>query len=271
MPANVTVEYMKAEERYRDAKTRLEKITALEQMLATIPKHKGTEKMQAQIKQRISKLKQQTEKKVGRRISTIPKEGDAQVCILGLTQSGKSTLLSKLTNAKPEISNRPFTTIKPEVGTLEYDGVRIQLVEIPSTFQPVNMSIAQNADAIILIYKDLREKKRLEDVLKEFSIYKPRIEITEKIEIRDLKKRIWEILRLIRVYCKEPGKKPSQRPLVLKEGSIVEDAAKEVHKDFFKHFKFARIWGKSAKFPGEKVGLERRLKDEDIVEIHTKV
>ncbi len=268
MPANVTVDYVKAEEKYRNARTKVEKIRALEEMLATIPKHKGTEKMQSQIKSKLSKLKQQTEKKLGRRVSTIPKEGDAQICILGLTQSGKSTLLSKLTNARPDISSRPFTTIRPEVGTLEYKGVRIQLIEIPSTFQPVHMSIAQNTDGIILIYKDLREKKRLEEVLTEFRVYKPRVDITGKIELSELKKRIWDILRLIRVYSKEPGKNPSQRPIVLREYSTVEDVARKVHKDFIKYFKFARIWGKSAKFPGEKIGLDHKLEDGDIVEIH---
>ena len=82
-----------------------------------------------------------------------------------------------------------------------------------------------------------------------------------------IKKDIWKVLDLIRVYCKEPGKKPEKKALVLEKGSTVEDAAEKVHKDFVKYFKFARVWG-SSKFPGEKVGIEYKLKDKDIVEIH---
>jgi len=267
MPANLTIEYVKAQEKYKNAKTREEKIAALEEMLSTIPKHKGTENMQAVLKQKLSKLKQQKEAKASRKTITIPKEGDAQVCIIGLTQSGKSTLLSKLTNAKPKISDHSFTTTKPEIGTCDYEGVKIQLIEIPSTFQPAFMSIAQNTDGIILIYRNEIDKENVRRVLTDFKVKKPFIEINRDDDIEKLREKIWKMLGLIRIYCKEPGKKPETKPMVLKDGSTVKDAAKRLHKDFLKYFKFARVFG-SSKYPGEKVGLDYKLKDRDILEIH---
>jgi len=267
MPANVTIEYVKAEEKYRNAKTREEKIEALEEMLSTIPKHKGTERMQAMIKQKLARLKHQKKAKVSRKSLMIPKEGDAQVCILGLTQSGKSTLLSKLTNARPKISDHPFTTTKPEIGTFDFEGVKIQLVEIPSNFKPVFMSIVQSSDGMVLIYRNKDELKELKDILSDFKIKKSFVEIKTNEDLEKIKNDIWNILGLIRVYCKEPGKKPEKKALVLKKGSSVGDAAKKVHKDFVKYFKFARVWG-SSKYSGEKVGMDYKLKDNDVLEIH---
>ncbi|MCD6263140.1 TGS domain-containing protein, partial [Candidatus Bathyarchaeota archaeon] len=80
---------------------------------------------------------------------------------------------------------------------------------------------------------------------------------------------LFRLLGIIRVYTKEVGEAPSKVPLVLREGATVEDLAKMIHSDFLKNFKYARLWGPSAKFPGERVGLNRSLQDGDIVEIHT--
>jgi len=269
MPTNVTVEYVKAQQRYLNARTREEKIAALEEMISAAPNHKGAEVLRGQLKQRLAKLKKRTESKTARKTITIAKEGDAQVCILGLTQSGKSTLLSKLTNAKPEISNHPFTTTKPQVGTCDYEGVKIQLIEIPSTFQPSLMSIVQNADGIILIYRDEKEKDNLRKIITDFRIKKSFVELKNRDEdLEKSKEKIWNMLGLIRIYCKEPRKRPETKPMVLKNGMTVKDAAKRLHKDFLKYFKFARLFG-SSKYPGEKVGLDYKLKDKDILEIHT--
>ena len=268
MPTNVTVEYAKAQQKYLNARTREEKIAALEEMLSAAPGHKGAEVLRMQLKQRLAKLKQKGESKSSRRIITIPKEGDAQVCILGLTQSGKSTLLSSLTNAKPEISNHPFTTVKPEIGTFDYSGVKIQLIEIPSSFQPSLMSIAQNADSIILIYKNEEELDELKEILSRYRLNKPLVEVDREDNLSETKEKIWNSLSLIRIYCKEPGKKPETKPMVMKKDSSVRDAAKRLHKDFLKYFRFARVWGSSAKYKGEKVGLDHKLEDKDILEIH---
>ena len=80
---------------------------------------------------------------------------------------------------------------------------------------------------------------------------------------------IFQMLKIIRVYCKEPtAKKPSDRPLIVKEQAKVADVVKKLGKALYKEFKYARIWGKSAKYPGEKVGLEHTMKDSDIIEVH---
>ncbi|NIM47015.1 MAG: DUF933 domain-containing protein [Candidatus Aenigmarchaeota archaeon] len=267
MPANVTVEYVKAQEKYLNAKTREEKIAALEEMIREAPSHKGGENLRKQLKQRLAKLKQEKKAKVSRKSLMIPKEGDAQVCILGLTQSGKSTLLSKLTNARPKISGHPFTTAKPEIGTFDFEGVKIQLIEIPSSFKPVFMSIVQSSDGVILIYRSEDELKQLKNILSNLRVKKSFVEIKIDEKLEKIKNDIWSMLNLIRVYCKEPGKKPEKKALVLKKGSTVEDAAEKVHKDFVKYFKFARVWG-SSKYAGEKVGSDYKLKDKDVLEIH---
>ena len=267
MPTNVTVDYVKAQEKYLNAKTKEEKIAALEEMIREAPAHKGGENLRKQLKQRLAKLKQQKKAKASRKSLMISKEGDAQVCILGLTQSGKSTLLSRLTNAKPEISDHPYTTSKPEIGTCEFEGVKIQIIEIPSSFKPMFMSIVQNADGIILIYRNEKELKELKNTLSSFNVTKPFIEIKQDEDTEKIKNEIWGMLGLVRIYCKEPGKKPEKKALVLKKYSTVEDAAKKIHKDFIRYFRFARVWG-SSKYPGEKVGPEYKLKDKDILEIH---
>lgn len=267
MPTNVTVHYAKAQERYLNAKTREEKIAALEEMIKEAPSHKGGEKLRKELKQRLAKLKQKKEASTSRRSFMIPKKGDAQVCIIGLTQSGKSTLLSKITNARPKISSHPYTTEKPEIGTCDYHGVKIQLIEIPSTFQPVFMSIAHGADALVLTYEEEDDLRKVRDVLESFRIDKPSIEVGKDDEADSIKERLWGILGLIRIYCKEPGKKPEKRPMVMKKGSTVEDAARDLHNDFENYFNFARVWG-STKYQGEKVGLDYELEDEDILEVH---
>ncbi|MBU3957461.1 MAG: TGS domain-containing protein [Nanoarchaeota archaeon] len=267
MPVNATADFYKAESHFLAAKTREEKIAALEEMIRAAPKHKGAEAMLSQLKQRLAKLKSQSESKSARKSVNIPKEADAQICILGLTQSGKSALLRKLTNAKPKISELPYTTTKPEIGVADYCGVKLQMIEIPSSFRREFMSIAQNCDAIVLLARSESDKKEMEKIMERFRIRKPSCFVSFADNAEETKKKIWGILGLIKVYTKEPGKKPETKPMVLKAGASVGGAVADIHKDFLKFFRFARIWG-STKFPGEKVGLEHRLKDDDVMEVH---
>ncbi len=267
MPVNATSEYYRAESHYLAAKTRDEKIAALEEMIRTAPKHKGAEALLSQLKQRLAKLKSQSESKSARKSINIPKEADAQICILGLTQSGKSALLRKLTNAKPKISDLPYTTTKPEIGVADYCGVKLQMIEIPSSFRREFMSIAQNCDAIVVMIRDEKNKKEMENIMEQFRIRKPFCFVSAEEDGKKIKEKVWSILGLVKVYTKEPGKKPETKPMVLRKGSTVGDAVADIHKDFLKFFRFARVWG-STKFPGEKVGLEHKLKDDDVMEIH---
>jgi ribosome-interacting GTPase 1 len=159
MPANLTPQYKEAEERYRLAKTPEDKLAALEEMLAVIPKHKGTEHMQGDIKRRIAKLKAQEEQKVthGRRavFYNVEKEGGGQVALVGPPNAGKSKLLSRLTNAQPEIGDYPFTTQMPFPGMMEYEDIKVQIVDIPPITEeftePWMAAIARNADAVLLV------------------------------------------------------------------------------------------------------------------------
>ena len=268
MPTNVTVEYAKAQGRYAQAKTRLEKIDALEEMISTCPSHKGCANLLADLKSKLAKLKKTAPKKTGKRVTTIQKEGDAQICILGMTQSGKSTILSRLTNAKPKISSIPYTTTRPEIGAMDYHGVRIQIIEIPSTFDSIYMNIAQNCDGIVLIYRNEQDRAEIHKIAEKYRIRIPSIDIKRDMNPEKIKDSIWNMLGLIRVYTKQPGKPAEKKPLVAREGITVGEAAKVLHRDFFTFFKFARIWGKSAKHQGQSVGKDHILKDNDILEIH---
>ena len=270
MPINARPEYFKAQGKYLQAKTRIERIKALEEMIRTAPTHKGAEVLRANLKSKLSKLKKQKTQKKSRRITAIAKEGDAQVCIIGLTQSGKSTLLSKLTNAKPKISPHKYTTTKPQVGMIRYKGVLIQTIEVPSKFTPIHMNVAQNCNGIVILYNDKEDLGKIEEILLKFKIKKRNIKVTRDEHFDVIKKKIWKMLDLMRIYTKEPGKKPERKALVLKKGATVRKVARDVHKDFLKFFKFARIWGDSAKFDGMQVGLDHEVKDGDIVEIHIK-
>lgn len=134
MPANLTPQYLEAERKFKQAKTTEEKLSALEEMLATIPKHKGTEKLQADIKKRISRLKTQDKKSKSVKredLYFIKKEGAGQVVIIGPPNAGKSQLLASLTHAKPEVAPYPFTTLKPLAGMMPFENIQIQLIDTP--------------------------------------------------------------------------------------------------------------------------------------------
>lgn len=135
MPANLPPQYHEAEKKYRQATTFEDKVSCLKQMLAVMPKHKGTDKLQADLRARISKLKKAAQKKKAPRRSSspykIPREGAAQVILMGPPNTGKSTLLSTLTNASCEIAPYPFTTHHPSVGMMEYQDIKIQLIDTP--------------------------------------------------------------------------------------------------------------------------------------------
>ena len=137
MPTNVTYEYENAEKEYLSASSFPDKIKCLQKMLTAVPKHKGTENLRNDIKRRISKYKSLVERekklsKSGGRGLSIKKDGAARIILIGITNSGKSTLLKNITNAKPEIAEYDFTTKKPEIGTLDYDGIILQVIEIPA-------------------------------------------------------------------------------------------------------------------------------------------
>ena len=170
MPANLTPEYLEAERRFKAANTTEEKLAALEEMLATIPRHKGTEKMQADLKRRLSKLRtEQARKPVSRAgiIHRIEKEGAGQVALVGPPNSGKSMLVRQLTHAMPEVADYPFTTRVPLPGMMKFEDIQIQLVDLPPVHPDFPESwlyqIIRNADAVMLVV-DLSDPDLLEDL-----------------------------------------------------------------------------------------------------------
>ncbi len=275
MVTNPGYEYANAVKQFEAAKTDEDRLNALRLMYQTAPKHKSSEKLLADIKSKIAKLRvkiEKQQKKTGLQLS-IKKEGAAQIVIVGTTNSGKSTLLKKLTNAKVEIAPYEFTTKEPVVGILDYKGIKLQIIEIPAVVPnfkntekgPFLLSLIKQSDLVVLLFNSPQEKKMLDHELQEINI--PILIYNNQENIVD---EIWSRLDIIKIYTKQPGHKPAYPPLALKKGSIIEDLAEHIHKDFIKKFRFARIWGKSAAFPGQQLGLKHRLEDNDVVELHLK-
>jgi hypothetical protein len=134
MPANLPPEYFEVEKRFREARTPQEKVALLEELIATVPKHKGTDKLRAELRRKLSKLRQEAQKrrKSGRGdLYSVEKEGAAQVALVGLPNSGKSALLASLTNARPVVASYPMSTVMPIPGMMPYEDIQFQIVDLP--------------------------------------------------------------------------------------------------------------------------------------------
>ena len=386
MSTNLSPEAKLAEQEYQDASNLDDKIQKLEKYISMIPKHKATEKMVARLRSRLVKHKAESEDKKRRLKSlskgptwVIPKEGDAQVSLVGVANSGKSQLLKILSGANAKVGDYPFTTEKPEPGVLDCDGAIIQIIDTPSIFPNVRteskngamlLSQIRAADLIVLVIdltKDpleqmtilidelyngsIRVNKQLppielrktgsggailigdekidgtrEDIigiLNEQGLYNFSLKILKPMSLSDLvealdysisynqgiiignkgdqegskenfellqkeyskqfdiypisaikedgldvlKPAIFNFLKLVRIRSKEPNGGIAPKPIVMKEGATVGDVAKLIHTRFYDLFKLAKIYGPSAKFEGQTVGLNHILKDGDVVEI----
>ena len=173
MPANLPPTYYKLKHQHEAAKTDEERLNLLEEMLRIIPKHKGSEKVVSDIRRRIAALKRGPSEKggkgSGRRSYSehIPKQGAGQIVLLGPPNAGKSQILVKFTNAKPEVSSTPYTTTTPLVGMLRYENVQFQLIDTPSIMQdftsPTLLTLTRNAD-IALPVVSLASDNLLDDL-----------------------------------------------------------------------------------------------------------
>jgi small GTP-binding protein len=324
MPANLPPQYHEAEENFRLAKTIPEKVAALEEMLAVMPKHKGTDHLRAKLRARIAKLGEVSEKKLAtKRASTvIPREGAAQVAVIGLPNAGKSQLVATITKASPPVADYPFTTHSATPGMMEFEDIKIQLIDTPPLApQAVDFwmpPLLRRTDAL-LIMVDLTDapEGQIEAVIKQLadmrimlggeakddaeytSWQKKALIVGNKLDLdsarnnytalkdkygkqlplvaisakegnglEELKLKLFQLLDIIRVYTKAPGKKPVfTDPVVLPRGSTLEDAAAGVHKDFRKRLKYARLWG-SGKHDGIMVKRDHIMQDGDIIELH---
>lgn len=329
MPANLTPEYRRAETLLREATTNEEKISALELMLQTIPKHKGTDHMQADIKRRLAKLRQAPAGPSGKRqadIFHVPCSAAGQVVLLGTPNSGKSALVAALTNAHVQVADFPFSTHSPVPGIMQYEDVQIQLVDMPPItpdhVEPGQIGAYRQADLILLVVDlsaaDVTEQMQIcIDFLEERTLIRPAdiqaddrffkrmvrpclgvaaksdlasaddlavlremfrsktdsidllsVSAIEQESLDRLARRIFEELRLVRIYSKLPGKEPDMNePFTLSAGATVNDLARKVHRELADKLRYARIWGQD-KFPGQQIPRNYQLNDKDIIELH---
>lgn len=384
LPAEARAKWIKVME----AKTPEEKIKALEEFLAAVPKHKGTANLRIWATRRLAELREEVEerrkKRTGRGVSFfIEKEGAAQIVLIGLPNSGKSTLVKVLTGAKTKTADYPMSTTRPVPGMLKYKDIYFQLVDTPPLIPgggPWNnrvIGLARNSDAILIILDASRDpvedfleiKKELEEsgillykprgrvviernrlgklgirvtlmgklvgatiddirkLLESYRMYNVHVKIYGEVTLDDVEQAIFEsrtykpsmiiinkadldikkarqkalelhqlepkipiiigsaklgkgfeklgeilfkILEIVRVYTKQPNGPVTDKPLILRKGATVYDVAKSIHKSFVENFRYAKIWGPSAKYPGERTGLDHIVEDGDIVEIHVK-
>lgn len=172
MPANLSPEYRNAEAAYRSARDPKERVERLREMLSAIPKHKGTEHLQAEIKSRMKQLTEELgeSRKAGTRTGPalfVRPEGAAQVVLLGPPNAGKSTLHVRLTGSHAAVGAYPFTTHFPLPGMLPWEDVQIQLVDLPpisaEIIEPWLAGALEHADGAMLIV-DLNEPACIEQV-----------------------------------------------------------------------------------------------------------
>jgi ribosome-interacting GTPase 1 len=251
MPANLTPEYLAAEEEFKQAQTHQEKLAALERMLATIPKHKGTEKLQADIKRRISRLRKESQKKGGAHTTPfwlVKREGAGQVVLIGPPNAGKSLLVARLTHARPEVADYPFTTRAPIPGMMDCEDVQIQLVDLP----PIAPEFTErwlpqvirgaNLGVLVVGLSDpavLEEIEYILEMLERHRLPVPRLMLANKIDLNgageilaalkdlygdrfrylavsaltgenldEFRWAVFEALGIVRMYTKAPGKPP---------------------------------------------------------------
>jgi ribosome-interacting GTPase 1 len=328
MPANLTPQYFEAEQRYRRARSAPEKLAALQDMLAVMPKHKGTDHLKAGLRAKMAQLMEEIERPRrtgGGQVQpfSLRKEGAGQAVLIGLPNVGKSQLLVTLTGAGAKVADYPFTTKTPVPGMLQFENVRIQLVDTPAIndrdMQTRLFSLLRNSDVLLLVidlsadgleqaqeairelqdwgYKllgkdeapdpeELRVQKRVilvgskgdeEGALDQFQLLEAQyggrfpvvlVSALEEVGLEELAQEIFKALNRVRVYTKPPGGQADYNtPIVLPDGSRVEDAAEHLHKDWKRKLKYAVLWG-SSKFEGQRVGRDYILADGDVMELH---
>ena len=389
MPTNVTPEFDKQRQIYEDTDDLAQRIVELEKLLSLAPRHKGAERMVGDYRKKLAQLKAKLEKQReqdrsrrgarGTEEGVIRKEGAGQVCLLGVTNSGKSTMINSVTNAELDVGDYPFTTPIPTPAMLTLEDINIQLVEIPGLFDGFResgigrqaLAVARNTDCIALIIdlsqdidmqmniilkeldgarvrlnreqsavriervglgghmiygaqnyqgdieevKEYLRARRISNIIVRFqksatfdqlvdamdaSVAYVRAlviatkgdvpgseeryaELTEKYGTRfeiipisaetreNLDGMQWALyhhLDILRVYTKIPGKRKEDRPIVLPEGAIVEDAAAKVHKELFvERFRAAVIYRANDKIKRRQVGLNYPLEDGDVLQL----
>ena len=391
LPTNVTPEFDKQRIIYEETEDLAQRIVELEKLLSLAPNHKGAERMIADYRKKLAQLKAQLEKRKeqerarrsgGTEEGVVRKEGAGQVCLIGVTNSGKSSLINSVTNAKLDVGDYPFTTPIPTPAMLILDDINIQLVELPGVFEGSHeagigrqaMAVARNTDCIALVIdlsqdidwqmqtilgeldharlrlnkeksavriekvglgghmlygihnyegdieevKEFLRARRVTNIIVRFQKsatfqqfvdaldssvayvramivatkgdaqgsvaryeeleekYADRFDIipTSALRKENLDGMSWAFyhhLDILRVYTKIPGKPREKKPIVLPEGSVVEDAAAKVHRELFiERFRSAVIIRDNDRIKRRVVGLNYPLQDGDVIQLaHT--
>jgi len=303
MPINVNdPEYTKAEKDFHEAANLDEQLTALNKMISHAPKHKGAENLRQQLTTKRKKLKEQIikVKKAGKSSKVGIKKDDMQAVILGKTNSGKSSLLSIMTNAQPKITEYDFTTKEPIIGMMSIASTSIQVIENPAIeSEYYHKGLTNTADTILILITDIKqiseitklltkskakkiivlnkidklsenEKRKISATLQSKKHNFVLISTKTKEGIEELKDKLFQSFDKIRIYTKEPGKQKSPKPIIMNPNSTLRDVAEKILKGFSKKVKETKIWGPSSKFSGQKIGLTHKLKDLDVVQFKTR-
>jgi ribosome-interacting GTPase 1 len=160
MAANLTPQYLEAEAEYKKAKTAEDRLACLQRMWSLLPKHKASEKLQAELKKKISDVRDEVERhprgaKKGGVSYKVPRQGAGQVILVGAPNAGKSKLVTRLTRATPEVAPYPFTTREPHVGMMEWEDVKVQLIDTPpitaDVLEGYLSSMVRSADAALVV------------------------------------------------------------------------------------------------------------------------
>jgi ribosome-interacting GTPase 1 len=387
----VSPQFEAQRQKYEDAESLEQKIAELEKLLSLAPGHKGAEKMVSDYRKKLARHKADLEKKKeierarrggGSDEGVIKKEGAGQVCLMGVTGSGKSTLINSVTNADFTIGDHPFTTAVPVPAMMTLEDVNIQLVELPGVFEGSRdtgigrqaMALARNTDCIAIVVdlsqdidsqmnvilteidrsrirlnkeksavrvervgmggqmvygaqnyqgdiEEVREYLRaskVANIIVRFQkpatfqqfvdafdasvVYVRALVIATKGDIIGsseryeelkakfgdrfdiipvsaakeqnldaMKRTLFDHLDILRVYTKSPGRDPDEKPIILPEGAVVEDAARKVHKQLFvERFRAAVIFRENDKIKRRQVGLSYPLQDRDVLQLlHT--
>ncbi|HIE25933.1 TPA: TGS domain-containing protein [Candidatus Poribacteria bacterium] len=278
MPANLPPQYLKVRKEYELAKTVEEKIEALTEMLALIPKHKGTDKLRASLRANLSKLRKEEQKsrKAGRRTDEyhIRRQGAGQVILLGAPNVGKSKILATLTNATPEVADYPFTTQKPIVGMMPFENIYVQLVDTPpvisDSIQPQIVENIRHTDLVLLVIS-LDSDDALEEIESvRSSLEQAHVKLTlEALEESKIEEYSEDELLLTRVKAMIVGNKSDSenaserlevlRELYAEEFSVIPisaetgDGLTQLKEQIYKSLDIIRVYTKAPSKPADKM------------------
>jgi len=269
MPANLPPQYFEAEKRYRLAETPEDKLEALEEMLAIMPKHKGTDKLRAELRAKMAKLRKEAERKAaGRRggIYTVKKEGAGQAVLLGLPNVGKSLFFRTLTGAPSEVADYPFTTRNPILGMAQIEDIQVQVVDMPPILddeaRPWFANLLRSTDALLVVLDLVDEPAyQVEIIFQELERFRiSPMGREEKIERRDLQKRTLLIGNKKDLEGADEGleqlRNSYARFPLLPVSSRDGDGLEEVKGELFNALDIIRVYTKA---PGEKPDFSEPL------------